>query len=35
MEEEPIQAYNSDSGEENVDIDAISEDMVPSQMGWI
>ena len=32
MEEEQL-AYNSDSGEENVDIDAMSEE--GAQMGWI
>ena len=33
MEEEQL-AYNSDSGEENVDIDAISDD-AGAQIGWI
>jgi hypothetical protein len=32
MEEEQL-AYNSDSGEEHVDIDAMSDDA--SQVGWI
>lgn len=35
MEEEQLQAYNSDSGEENVDIDALSDDIAGAQMGWI
>jgi hypothetical protein len=36
MEEEQLQVYNSDSGEENVDIDALSQEMSgqPPQ-GWI
>jgi hypothetical protein len=35
MEEEQLQAYNSDSGEENVDIDALSDDIGGPQMGWV
>lgn len=35
MEEEQVQNYNSDSGEEHVDIDAISDDLNGGQMGWI
>lgn len=27
MEEDQLQAYNSDSGEENVDIDALSDEI--------
>lgn len=35
MEEEQLAAYNSDSGEENVDIDGLSDDMGMAQIGWI
>ena len=35
MEEEQLAAYNSDSGEEHVDIDAISDEMGAATMGWI
>lgn len=35
MEEEQLAAYNSDSGEEHVDIDNLSDDMGATQMGWI
>ena len=30
-----MQAYNSDSGEDNVDIEAISDELGAGQMGWI
>lgn len=30
-----MQAYNSDSGEEQVDIDGISDEMGAATMGWI
>ena len=35
MDEEQLQAYNSDSGEDNVDIDALSDELGGPQMGWI
>jgi casein kinase II subunit beta len=35
MEEEQLAAYNSDSGEEHVDIDALSDEMGAVTMGWI
>lgn len=36
MEEEQLQVYNSDSGEDNVDVDALSEELAAEkQLGWI
>ena len=35
MEEEQLAAYNSDSGDEHVDIDALSDELAGGQMGWI
>jgi hypothetical protein len=35
MEEEQLAAYNSDSGEEHVDIDNLSDEMGIVTMGWI
>jgi hypothetical protein len=36
MEEEQLQVYNSDSGEEQLDADQLSEEMHgPTTVGWI
>jgi hypothetical protein len=35
MDDEQLAPYNSDSNEEHVDIDALSDEMAGAQMGWI